>query len=222
MIEIIVFSILVILIFILLLLRLWLPLISKQPFVSTDSIEQRIDAEITIMNQIDIKDEFSLTSLGLSKKFKLDVILETMYLLDKRDKSKFYYAELNILTHENVNKIIEHDEGFFVVIECLKNDTSKASKIDLYCSNESYDFVKTQIKNNKFMTMSLENGKLIKRKRMEELLLIKARKIDLNFEDTTRSTYSLREFVKRYENNSELIKNLYLKEWLNHIKLINL
>ena len=215
--ELTLIAILLVLILIFMILRSWLPLISKVKYFNSDSFEQRIDTDITLRKEENIKEEFSLTTIGLSKRFELSVIFETSYLLSKEDDSNFYYGQLDVVTYENARDLINDDSGFIVKIKCMKERLESTSLIELICTNESYEFLKNKIKKNNLMTLSINNGKKFNGNGMEEFL-IKGRKIDINLENTYRSTNSLNRFIKRYEKNPELLKNSYLSSWLEHYK----
>ena len=210
-------AILLVLILIFMILRSWLPLISKVKYFTSDSFEQRIDTDITLRQNEDFVEEISLTTIGLSKRFELNVIFETSYLFGKEEDSNFYYGQLNIVTYENAKDLINDDSGFIVKIKCMKQALESTSLIELVCTKEGYEFLKDQLKINKLITLTVDNGKKFAGNGMEEFL-IRGRKIDINLENTYRSTNSLNRFIKRYEKNPELLKNSYLLSWLENYK----
>ena len=217
--EILLATVLITLLLIFLLLKSWLPKIAKYTFINYDNYEQRIDAEITIKKQQEFDEDFTISSLGLSKKINLDVMLETMYFMDHEDKSKYFHAELRIYTFEKIEELISDENGYIVKIKYNNSRIDNSSTIDLFCSNESYEFMKKQINENSLLNLHIENGKQIKNKESENIL-IKAKNIKLNYEDSFRSINSLKRFIKRYKNNYKIIENSYLLYWLEDFKNI--
>jgi hypothetical protein len=199
-------------------LRSWLPLISKEKYFKSDSFERGIETVIITLRQKDnFTEKMSLTTVGFSKRFEVSVIFETLSLFGKEEDSIFYNGEISIIAYENAKYLITDDSGFIVKIKCMKEALVSTSMIELICTKEGYEFLQNQLKINKLITLSADNCKKFNGNGMEEFL-IRGRKIDINLEDTYRSTNSLKRFIKRYEKNPDLLKNSSLIDWLEHYK----
>jgi hypothetical protein len=199
-------------------LRSWLPLLSNNIYIIKNPFEKgMMDAYITIRKKYEIDEDYSITSLGLSKNFDLNVLFEISGFLGGGENSKFFDGDLKIITYENVKDYMREDQGFVIRIKCMGEDVNTQSNSDLICTNEVYEFIKNKVKTTDVMSMKILNGKRFDPHGMEKFV-IKSRTIKLNFEDTFESTNSLKRFVKRYEKNPELLKNSYLSSWLEHYK----
>ncbi len=214
MLELTLFAILIVLVLIFLLLRSWLPLFSKFRNFNNDTNEQLIEGVITIRKKEINNEKISFTLIGLSKKFDTDVLFEASYVLGKKEDSKFYYAELNVMTYENSEYLINENEGFLVTINCFEKGVNAISNIYLICSENAYQFLKKSIQTNELMTLSVVNGKKISTSGMKDFK-IKGRNVEVNLENSEESISSLRRFVKRYKSNPSELRDSYLSDWLN-------
>jgi hypothetical protein len=218
MFEITTIAILLILILMFMMLRSWLPILSNKIFFTNDLTERgMVHISITIRKINEINEEFFITSLGLSKNFKLNVLFEIFGYFDNEENSKFFYGDLKVITYENVKDFIREDKGFITSIMCMDDNVSNQSNIYLICTNESYEFIKNKIKINDLMSMSIDDGMRFDPIGLEKFI-VKSRKVKLNFENTFECSNSLERFINRYENNPELLKNIYLKSWLEQYK----
>lgn len=213
MLELTLFAIFTVLVLIFLLLRSWLPLLSKFRNFNNDISEQTINAVITIRKKEITDETISFTSIGLSKKFEISVLFETSNFLGKNDDSKFYYAELNIMTYENSEYFINKNGGFLVTINCFGDGINAVSNIFLICTENAFQFLKKSIQTNELMTLSVVNGKRFSPTGMEDFK-IKGRNVEVNLENAEQSVGSLRRFVKRYKSNPSELKDSYLSDWL--------
>jgi hypothetical protein len=217
MIELILIAIFLALILIIMMLKAWLPRMSHTWYINSDTYEQRIDVVVTLRGTEVVDESYSITSLGLSKNFKVFVLFETSYLFSKDEDRNYHHGELTVMSIENSNSLQHQDEGFVIQFNDVKDKPEGTSSISLLCTNDSYDFLKSLLRSNSLITLEASNSKIFRIKG-DNHFIIKGRVINMNMENSYRSTNSLRRFIKKYSANTEALNDSYLNDWFKEYK----